>query len=122
MPPMRHALIASIAAGLCSSALATSSASFEAQGYLLDVVIGDDSRPLVAGLSMATPGSAQSVQLPMRHIRVESFDAEKQILLLRFENPGDSTLPKDFFLTVRNDTAVLQIDGKSIAGRFSWGM
>lgn len=119
---MRYALIASIAAGLCSSALATSSASFEAQGYLLDVVIGDDSRPVVAGLSMATPGSAQSVQIPMRHIRVESFDAEKQILLLRFENPGDPALPGSFFLIVRNGTAVLQIDGKSIAGRFSWGM
>lgn len=58
----------------------------------------------------------------MRHLRIEAFDTEQKILLLRFKNPGDAKLPKDFALTVRNDAGVLQIEGKSIAGRFSWGI
>ena len=58
----------------------------------------------------------------MQHIKVEAFDTQQQVLLLRFINPGDSTLPKDFILSVRNDAGVLTIGGKSISGRFSWGM
>lgn len=120
---MRSSLVAAILAlGACGSALATSSVSFEAQGYLLDFVVGSDSRPTVAGLSFAGPGSVRGVEIPMRHLRIQTFDTTQKILLLRFTNPGDSRLPKDFTLTVRNDAGVLQIEGKAMAGRFSWGM
>lgn len=119
---MRSSLIAAaLVLATFGSAFATSSVSFEAQGYLLDVVIGDDSRPAVAGLSFAAPGSVRGVELPMRHVRIEAFDTAQKVLLLRFTNPGDSTLPQDFSLAVRNDAGVLRIDGKSIAGRFAWG-
>jgi len=120
---MRSKLIAvALVLGTFGSAFATSSVSFEAQGYLLDIVVGSDSRPTVAGLSFAAPGSVRGVEIPMRHLRIEAFDTEQKMLLLRFTNPGDSKLPKDFALTVRNDAGVLQIEGKSIAGRFSWGI
>lgn len=120
---MRSPLIAvAVAISACATALATSSVSFEAQGYLLDIVVGGDSRPSVATLSLAMPGSTQSVVIPMPHIKVEAFDTQQKVLLLRFTNPGDSTLPKDFFLSVRNDAGVLTIGGKSISGRFSWGV
>ncbi|EJL81991.1 hypothetical protein PMI15_03321 [Polaromonas sp. CF318] len=120
---MRSSLIAiAVAISACTTASATSSISFEADGYLLDVTVGDDSRPSIAALSFGMPGGKQSVVIPMRHIKVEAFDTQQKVLLLRFINPGDSTLPKDFILSVRNDAGVLTIDGKSSSGRFSWGV
>jgi len=68
------------------------------------------------------PGSTRSVVIPMDLLKVEAFDTQQKVLLLRFTNPGDSTLPKAFFLSVRNDAGVLAIGGKSISGRFSWGV
>jgi hypothetical protein len=119
---MRSSLIAIVLAlGACLGAHATSSVSFEAEGYLLDIVVGSNSRPVVAGLSFAAPGSVRSTEIPLRHLKVDAFDEKQKILLLRFTNPGDPALPKDFSLAVRNDVGVLNIDGKSISGRFFWG-
>jgi hypothetical protein len=115
-------IAAAVAISACATALATSSVSFEAEGYLLDIVVGGDSRPSIAGLSIAAPGSARGVVIPVHHLKVEAFDTTQKVLLLRFANPGDSQLPGDFFLTVRNDAGILQIQGKSLAGRFSWGL
>jgi len=112
-----------LALGVCGSALATSSVSFEAQGYLLDFVVGSDGgRPSIAGLSFAAPAGVAGVEISMRHLEVVTFDTQHKILLLRFTNPGDTKLPQNFSLTIRNDTGVLRIGGKSFAGRFSWGM
>lgn len=107
----------------CSSALATNSVSFEAQGYLLDIVVGYDKRPTVAGVSIATPASATGIGIPMQYLKIEVFDPAQKVLLLRFTNPGDAKLPNNFTLTVKSDAGVLTFDGgKSIAGRFAWGM
>ena len=120
---MRSSLIAAaFVVGAFGSAFATNAVSFEAQGYLLDFTVGDDSQPTVAGLSFAAPGGVRAVEIPMRHLRIETFDTGQKVLLLRFTNPGDPKLPKDFSLAVRNDAGVLHIDGKSIAGRFAWGL
>jgi hypothetical protein len=120
---MRSNLLAlAFTVGASASAFATSAVSFEAEGYLLDIVVGNDSRPVVAGLKFAVPGAMQGVEVPLRHLRVDAFDEKQKILLLRFTNPADPALPKDFSLAVRNDVGVLSIDGKSISGRFSWGM
>jgi hypothetical protein len=120
---MRSSLLAlAFTVGACASALATSAVSFEAEGYLLDIVVGNDSRPVVAGLKFAVPGAMRGVEVPLRHLRVDVFDEKQKILLLRFTNPADPALPKDFSLAVRNDVGVLSIEGKSISGRFSWGM
>jgi hypothetical protein len=115
-------IAAAVAIGACAAAQATSSVSFEAEGYLMDIVVGGDSRPSIAGLSMAMPGSAHSVEIPVSHLKVEAFDTTQKVLLLRFTNPGDSQLPGNFFLNVRNDVGILQIQGKPVAGRFSWGL
>jgi hypothetical protein len=120
---MRLRLIAAVfTLGACASAYATTAVSFEAEGYLLDIVIGNDGRPAVAGLSFAAPGSVRSIEIPLRHLKIDTFDAKQKILLLRFTNPGNPALPKDFSLAVKNDVGVLKIEGKSISGRFSWGM
>lgn len=120
---MRSSLIAiAFTLGTCASAFATSAVSFEAGGYVLDITVGDDSRPALAGLSFAAPGSVRSIEIPLRHLKIDTFDAKQKILLLRFTNPADPAWPKDFSLTVRNDVGVLKIEGRSISGRFSWGM
>lgn len=120
---MRSNLLAlAFTAGASVSAFATSAVSFEAEGYLLDIVVGNDSRPVVAGLKFAAPGAMRGVEVPLRHLRVDVFDEKQKILLLRFTNPGDPALPRDFSLAVRNDVGVLKINDKSISGRFSWGM
>lgn len=120
---MRSKLIAlTFTLGTCAIACATTAISFEAEGYILDIVVGDDSRPAVAGLSFAAPGSVRSIEIPLRHLSIDAFDANQKILLLRFTNPADPALPKNFSLAVKNDVGILKIEGKSISGRFSWGM
>lgn len=113
---------AAIAIGAFTSAQATSSLSFESQGYLLDIVVGDASKPMIASLSLAKPGSRQITILPMQQVEVDIFDTTQKVLLLRFKNPGDATLPESFLLTVKNDAGTLRIGEKSLGGSFSWGM
>ena len=118
----RGLIAAAITISACATTQASSSVSFEAEGYLLDIVVGGDKQPSIAGLSIAMPGSARGVVIPVRHLKVEAFDTMQKVLLLRFTNPGDSQLPGDFFLTVRNDAGILQIQGQSVVGRFFWGL
>jgi len=105
-----------------TSVQATSSISFEGQGYLLDIVVGDASQPIISSLSITKPGGKQSFSLPMQRVRVEIFDTKQRVLLLRFSNPGDGTLPESFLLTVKNDVGTLRIGGKPLVGSFTWGM
>lgn len=120
---MRSNFIALVfALGACVNAFATSAVSFEAEGYLLDIVVGNDSRPAVAGLNFAAPGGVPGVNIPLRLLKIDAFDTKQRILLLRFANPGDPALPKEFSLAVKNDVGILKIDGKSVSGRFSWGV
>jgi hypothetical protein len=120
MRPLIAAAVMTILAA--TSAQATSSLSFEGQGYLVDIVVGDASTPIIASLGVAQPASRQIVSLPMHLVRVEIFDSRQKVLLLRFSNRGDATLPESFLLTVKGDVGTLKIGGKPVAGRFDWGM
>lgn len=113
---------AALAMMVCTSAHATGSLSFEAEGYLLDIVVGETSSPIVSSVSIAGPGARQATSLPMRRVKVGIFDTRRKILLLTFRNPGDPMLPENFRLTVKNDVGTLRIGAKSLVGRFSWGM
>jgi len=120
---MRPSLIAIVSIlATSSSAQATSALSFEAEGYVVDIVVGNDSQPAVAGLSFAAPDSVRGIEISLRHLKIDVFDTKQKILLLRFMNPGDPALPKDFSLAVKNDVGILKIDGKSVSGRFLWGV
>ena len=88
--------------------------SFEAQGYLVDIVVGGDRRPTVVGLSFSAPGSQRTVEIPLRRVRTEAFDTNLRLLRLHFTNPGDQKLPKDFSLTVRNDAGVLALKARPL--------
>jgi hypothetical protein len=114
--------LAVMALAVATSAQATSSLSFEAEGYLLDIVVGDASGPVVSSLGIARPGSRTITSLPMHQVRVEVFDTRQRVLLLRFENPGNETLPESFLLTVKDGVGTLGIGGRALIGSFSWGM
>lgn len=77
---------AAIAISASTGAQATSSLSFESQGYLLDIVVGDASKPIISSLSLAKPGSRQITTLPMQQVKVEIFDIKQEVLFLRFKN------------------------------------
>lgn len=101
---------------------ATSSLSFEADGYLIDIVVGYSSKPVVSKLNIVRPGGKEPEALPMQMVVVEIFDAQQKVLVLDFKNPGNSGLPESFRLTVRHDVGILKMGEKSLAGSFSWGM
>lgn len=113
--------LAAIAIMVCTGAHATSSVSFEADGYLLDCVVGGASAPAISSLSFAGPHSKQGASLPMRLVKVQIFDPAQRVLLLRFDNPGDSRLPESFSLTVNNQVGTLTIGKRVFVGSFAWG-
>jgi hypothetical protein len=106
-----------------TSAQATSSLSFEVGGYLIDIVVGDASGPVISGVSIAEPGGQHPTSIPIQLVRVEVFDVERKVLLLRFDKPAaDSTLSASFLLSVKGDVGILKVGEKSLSGSASWGM
>lgn len=104
-----------------TSAQATGSMSFEAKGYLLDMVVGDASGPAIASISWARPGDQQATTLPMSQVVVEALDTRQGILLPRFRNPGDAKLPESFHLTGKDGVGTLRMGKTTLVGTFSWG-
>jgi hypothetical protein len=101
---------------------ATGSLSFESAGYVLDFEIGQQERPVLAGVSFAAPGSSSNAILRPPHLVVLAFDTKAKILLVRYKNPGDGTLPPDFELSVRGSEGVLKLPNRSVSGKFNWEM
>lgn len=114
--------LAAMTITVATSAHATSSLSFEADGYLLDIVVGDTSKPVISSLGIAKPGSRTITSIPMHRVRVEIFDTTQRVLLLGFKSPGDETLPESFLLTVKDGVGTLRIGERVMVGSFSWGM
>lgn len=48
------------------------------------------------------------------------FDREEQRLVFRFADPGDSSLPPSFAITVNGADGWLEFDGRKIPGEASW--
>ena len=120
---MRSAVLAlAFALGVHAAAWATGSLSFEASGYSVDITVGYDKTPVVAGIKTASPGQSRATEIPLELIAVESFDVERKHLVLRFKNPGRADLPADFALTVNRELGILRTESKSLTGRFDWGM
>ena len=120
IPSLIAAAVVTLA--LATGAQATSSLSFETEGFLLDIVVGDSSEPLVSSLSIAKPRSQQTIMLPMQQVRVKVFDTKQRILVLNFENTSDKTHPESFFLSVKENIGTLRMGEQSLTGNFFWGM
>lgn len=118
-PTLAVAVLAIAASG---GAFATGSLSFESAGYVLDFEIGQQERPVLAGVSVAAPGAGSNSMLRPPHLVVVAFDTKAKILLVRYRNPGNSKLPPDFELSVRGSEGILKLPNRSVTGRFNWEM
>lgn len=114
------AVLAVAASG--GGALATGAVSFEGGGYVLDFTVGQQERPVLAGLSFTAPGSSSNSVLRPPHLAVVVFDTKAKLLVVRYSNPGDSALPPDFEFSVHGSEGVLKLPNRSVTGSFNWEM
>ncbi len=113
-------LLFALTSGLCLSA--TGTLNFEGEGYSIEIVVGDDTRPVVAEVRVVPPGATDWVPLPHGCLRVERFDTRAQVLRLRCEAPGDPALTAPLSLTVRKRKGVLRLGDHVLRGVFDWTM
>ena len=99
---------------------ATESVTFSGGGYSVDILVGQADKPSIAQVRFSPPGDTPWVVVPHELLRTEKFDDRKRILILRFVNKDEPTLPKSFSLVVQKESGVLTIDGKRIKGSFDW--
>jgi hypothetical protein len=73
-------------------------------------------------MSFSAPGSGSNSTLRAPHLAVAAFDIKAKLLLVRYSNPGDSTLPPDFELSVHGGEGILKLPNRSVTGSFNWEM
>jgi hypothetical protein len=100
---------------------ATTSLSFNGEGYDISMEIGHDVKPVVASLNVRTPRAPQGIQL-YGNFKTETFDTKKRTLLIRFTQKEKGKEPGSFTLTVEGDVGTLRIDDRVIRSPFSWEM
>lgn len=111
-----------LACFLCAStAGATTSLGFGADGYSISMEIGHDQVPVVASLKVHTPRAPGGVLL-RGNFTTTVFDPGRRLLSLRFEQTSAGAEPGSFRLDVGGHDATLRIDGRVITGHFSWEM
>ena len=115
----RVTVLAFLWLALAGPVMATSSLSFEGGGYWIDLEIGADHRAAVASVRFHPPGDTKGVVLPRSDWQVETFDSERQLLVL--QHKGDHSGVAPFKLSVQQHDAVLTIAGREIHSSFSWG-
>ena len=98
-------------------ALATSSLSFEGEGYWIDLEVGDDATPVIATVRFHAPGDARGVLLAPASVTVETFDTARRELVLR--HAGSDGVGA-FTLTVHQADAVLEIGTTRVVSAFDW--
>lgn len=99
---------------------ATEYVTFEGGGYSVDILVGQADKPSVALVRFSAPGDSEWMLVPRELLRVEKFDDDKRLVILRFTNKDEPKLPKSFSLVVRKNSGVLTVDGKRIKGSFDW--
>lgn len=100
---------------------ATTSLSFNGDGYDISMEIGHDVMPVVASLNVRTPRVPQGVHL-YGNFKTEVFDVKKRALLIQFTQKENGKEPGSFTLTVEGDVGTLRIDDRVIRSPFNWGM
>ena len=118
---MRTVLLSAVLLFVLSSKLsATESIIFDGGGYTIDVLVGEAEGPAVAQVRFTAPGSEKWVIVPRESLKIEKFDDDKRLLVMRFSNNGEPDLPASFSLSVKKDKGVLSINGKQVRGSFNW--
>jgi hypothetical protein len=104
-----------------STSSATTSLSFNGDGYDISMEIGHDVKPVVASLYVRTPRVSQGVHL-YGNFKTEIFDIKKRALLIQFTQKEKGKEPGSFTLTVEGDVGTLRIDDQVITSPFNWEM
>jgi hypothetical protein len=109
-----------------AKASATEYIMFDGGGYNIAILVGMADKASVATVRFTAPEAKEWVTLPHDSIRVEKFDIHKEVLVMHFSRPknepAEPGLPESFSLSVKKETAVLDIGGKQIKGELDWGM
>ncbi|HZX78176.1 hypothetical protein [Lysobacter sp.] len=116
------AIVALLALGVTSPALATSSLSFEGEGYWIDMEIGHDVAPVVSTVRFHRPGDRTWVTVVRRDLTVETFDTQRRILVMHYRGSQGPDAVDPFTLSVHGEQAILGTSGRKIASRFNWEM
>lgn len=116
---LASALLFLAALTLGNSAHATSSPSFEGDGYWIGMEVGDTGHPVLARITFHAPGDKTGVVLPQELVTITAFDPKRRTLLLRYAG-GAGVAP--FVLSAQGATATLDIDGKQVLAGFTWDM
>lgn len=98
---------------------ATEAVLFSGDGYTIDILIGFSDVPSHCASSLTPPGAKDWVILPRELVRVEKFDMEKRILIMRFSNKNNPDLPASFSFSANKTRAILSINGKEIKSEFN---
>ena len=77
-------------------------------------------QPNIAQVRFTPPGAKDWVHVPSEHLKIERFDMDAQVLVMRFSNQKDPEAPPSFSLSVKKNKAVLSIKGKKIKSSFDW--
>src|SRR5262245_34090122 len=118
---MRRFLFSAALILVASSGLhSTESLFFDGGDYSIQIMFGATDAPVIAQVRFTGPGAKDSVVLPRESLQIEKFDMDKKILIMRFSNKDNKDLPASFSLSVKNENAVLSINGKEIKSDFNW--
>ncbi len=120
MPTRIRLLLVAAALALCISlpVHATSSLSFQGDGYRLYFEIGHDDAEAVASIKFFAPGDRTGVML-REDLGVQAFDVAARSLVVSY---AGSARASAFRLTVRGEEATLEVDGRRVVSSFSWEM
>ena len=100
-------------------ARATSSLSFEGDGYWIDMEIGDPAIPALARVPFHSPGDDRGIVLSLKLVTVTAFGPTHRTLTLRYVG-GSGVAP--FLRSVDGFAATLDIGGRRVQAGFDWDM
>ena len=98
-------------------ASATSSIGYDGEPFSVHLVGGAFSFDDGLMVEVSEPDGPRT--LPARTYRKESYDYRTS-LRLRFDNPGNPSLPPSFTLVVCGNQATMTVEGRSHHGCFAW--
>lgn len=119
MKLLAHLVLFIALMAICATVRATSSLSFEGQGYWLDLEIGHTDQPVVASITFHKPGDSKGVVLRDNFL-VKFFDVRSKRLALTYK--GSDPRIEPFTLIIRGERATLEMAGNHIKSDFSWLM
>jgi hypothetical protein len=113
-----------IATGLLFAAAAklqaTEALMFYGGDYTLYILIGQADKPSVAQVKVMVPGAKDWLHVPREQLKIEKFDEDEQVLVMRFTNKNDPEAPPSFTFSAKKKKAVLTIKGKTFRSSFDW--